>query len=216
VNSEDGFEHVTIQPPSAQAVADIPAPTIWTTFSFANDWLTDACKEVWISGLGARRREIIFAVCFAESYLFEWVRDEVVGVNAGRGWRAALYSYFPKDDKSGIKERWKAIPKRLKSDGLIQDAPDLGRADYKQWLDLVDYRDGLVHGSASRPSSSSAAAAPGPIPSPHVLVGLEPGWAVSIVVSQAMQLNQAAGTTAPEWLRTESDVANDNMAENGE
>jgi hypothetical protein len=54
--------------------------TVWLTYSFAPDWFEDALHEA-KTGIdhNAQRREIVFAVCCAESYLFEWVRDEIIG-----------------------------------------------------------------------------------------------------------------------------------------
>jgi hypothetical protein len=46
---------------------------------FAPDWLRDARSEAMLlEDIDSRRREIVFAVCFIESYLFEWVRDDVL------------------------------------------------------------------------------------------------------------------------------------------
>ena len=52
--------------------------TIWQAYSWARDWFDDAFNETRVSDHRSRRREILFSVCFAESYLFEWVRDEVL------------------------------------------------------------------------------------------------------------------------------------------
>src|SRR5437763_1505475 len=55
------------------------AATLWLTYSFAPEWFEDALHEARTGQEHhARRREIVFAVCFAESYLLEWVRDEVL------------------------------------------------------------------------------------------------------------------------------------------
>lgn len=54
------------------------APTVWNIATFAPEWYADALREALLSGRDARRREIVFAVCCAESYLIEWVRDHVL------------------------------------------------------------------------------------------------------------------------------------------
>ena len=52
---------------------------LWATASFARAWFSDALEEAGVvNDSDARRREIVFAVCFAESYLLEWVRDVVL------------------------------------------------------------------------------------------------------------------------------------------
>ena len=52
--------------------------TVWQNFRFAPDWFEDTRQEAGVSGTPARRREIVFAVCFIESYLYEWVLNEVL------------------------------------------------------------------------------------------------------------------------------------------
>ena len=74
--------------------------TVWITETFAPDWFADAIHESHLEGPGARRREIIFGVCCAESYLLEWVRDEVLNREFGK-----LKSYFPPDDRKGVDHR---------------------------------------------------------------------------------------------------------------
>ena len=48
---------------------------LWRSASWASRWFADASREAHIGpDVDARRREIVFAVCFVESYLFEWTR----------------------------------------------------------------------------------------------------------------------------------------------
>src|SRR5262245_61990872 len=82
--------------------------TLWRSASLAPRWFEDGKREAAIHGPDARRREILFAVRFAESYLLEWVRDEVV-----KRQFAALAEYFPPDDQRGVIDRWKEVPKLL-------------------------------------------------------------------------------------------------------
>jgi hypothetical protein len=65
--------------------------TLWVTYSFASDWLSDAKSEAATPlSAASRRREVLFAVCFAESYLYEWVRDRVLERDFAR-----LAGFFP-------------------------------------------------------------------------------------------------------------------------
>jgi rubredoxin len=53
--------------------------TVWLSYSFAPEWFADALHEARAGGdHHARRREILFSVCCAESYILEWVRDQVL------------------------------------------------------------------------------------------------------------------------------------------
>ena len=78
--------------------------------SFAPDWFADAVVEGTRGGdRGARRREILFAVAAAESYLLEWVRDDVLKCDFGR-----LDRYFIPGNRASIADKWRDIPKQLK------------------------------------------------------------------------------------------------------
>jgi hypothetical protein len=69
-----------------------------------------------------------------------------------------------------------------------------------EWRDLLNYRNGLVHGAASWPLVSGpppAAGLPSPMPSVPILEQLPAGWAVGIVHRRLDLLHQAAGTTSP-------------------
>ena len=65
---------------------------------------------------------------------------------------------------------------------------------------LVDYRDGLVHASASRPETDSQPEKEKPLPSKTDLDKLFPGWAVQVVVTLVKRLHDAVGTPPPDWL----------------
>ena len=64
--------------------------TIWQSCSWARDWFDDAFDAAKQADHRARRREIIFSVCFAETYLFECVRDEILKRDFVK-----LATYFP-------------------------------------------------------------------------------------------------------------------------
>jgi hypothetical protein len=67
-----------IAPEAATVVSSVGIPTVWLSYSFAAEWFNDALTEARAGkDHHARRREILFAVCCAESYLVEWIRDQV-------------------------------------------------------------------------------------------------------------------------------------------
>jgi len=168
-------------------------PEVWIAASFAQAWFEDALREARTGpDAHARRREIVFAVCFMESYLVEWVRD-IVGPKQ-------IAAYFPLDDRRGIRDRWKEVLKQLEKEKLIAQAPNFLLPYWEAFLRLIAYRDGLVHALASRPSSSAAPPKAKPIPPMEALGNMPPGWAVGVVVDVVRQLHQAANTPPPSWL----------------
>lgn len=180
--------------PSAEAVG---TPTVWLSYSFAPGWFYDALNEA-TTGKDhhARRREIVFAVCFAESYLVEWVRDEVLQ----RDFKE-LNQFFPPGKRRGVTEKWKEVPKSLHDVGLIKAAPDLSQRYWKEWLDLVDMRNGLIHARASRPETDSQPSGQEPLPSKGDLDTLCAGWAISVVITLVEELHKQIGTKVPDWLK---------------
>jgi hypothetical protein len=128
---------------------------LWLAASFASSWFRDALVEAQRSkgDMDARRRGILFAVCFVESYLLEWTRD-LVGPRDFK-------KYFPKR-RAGIGERWKFVIKALAAEPnpRILSKPSCGGADWPAFIDLVEYRDGLVHANA-RPERTAARPIPG-------------------------------------------------------
>ena len=95
---------------------------VWAYYNFSHEWFDDALNEAQNGrNHNARRREIIFAVCFAESYIFEWVRDEVIRRDFDK-----INDYFKPGSNKGVFEKWKDIPKQLTSEKLICAAPNLG------------------------------------------------------------------------------------------
>jgi hypothetical protein len=135
------------------------------------------------------RREIVFSVALAETYLLECVRDDVLK----RDYRA-LDGYFPPGARVQVEENWKTVPARLREEGRISGCINFGQS--RAWCDfatdLVVYRNGLVHGRASRPGGSAAAEQPQP--SIQDLASLKPGWAFETVRTLILELNAAAET----------------------
>lgn len=169
-------------------------PTLWQTANYAGRWYDDAIGESKNGGADFRRREILFAVAAAESYLFEWVRDVVLKFDY-----RAIALYFPPESATPIRDKWKHIAQTLASDGLIDAAPNFGGTTWADFVRLVDFRNGLLHGSASRPYSTSISIGL-PVPTMWDLDGMPPGRSVRIVFSLIDELNAAAGTSNPLWL----------------
>jgi hypothetical protein len=172
--------------------------TFWFTGSFAPLWFADARKETSsVNDSHARRREIVFSVAAAETFLLEWVRDDVLM----RDFRN-LDSYFPPGEWSRITDRWKDIPNKLKASGLIKSVPNFGGNTWADFLRLVKFRNGLLHAGASRPETAGLTKQQLPVPSMSELDALRPGSAVDVVARLISELTSAAGTAPPPWLKT--------------
>jgi hypothetical protein len=171
-------------------------PEPWITSTFAPNWYADAVAQARTElGRDGRRREIIFAVCTAESYLVEWVRDSVLNHHFKE-----LETYFRPGQNIGIEVKWKRVLKQLANDGRVSKAQDFGGKIWQEFRLLVRYRNGLVHGRSSRPASSGQPDELKPIPSPDDLDQLAPGWAVRIVLALLLDLHHSTGTVPPTWL----------------
>ena len=187
----------TISPEGIASAVVFGTPTVWQNYRFAPEWFNDAIHEARTGrDHHSRRREIIFSVCCAESYILEWVLVDVLKRDYQR-----LSVYFPPGKKRGVKEKWKDIPKDLLRDGLISATPQLNDRDWANFLELIDYRDGLIHAGASRPENPSIPASELPVPSKTHLDNLLAGWAIGAVVAMIRNLNRAAGTSDPDWLQ---------------
>ena len=168
----------------------------WKSYSFAPEWYADAIAEAdKDEDHNSVRREIIFAVCCAESYLFEWVRDEVLHLKFDD-----LPTYFPYKDRRGIRDRWKEVIHQLHKNGFVPEVPDFNTSYWTEFIDLIDFRDGLVHGKSSRPDTGSLAKNEKPLPSKSDLDKLDSGWATRVITNLIKMLHLAAGTDHPKWL----------------
>jgi hypothetical protein len=161
--------------------------------NLAPHWLDDAAVESKEEGLHSRRREILFSCCFAESYFFEWVRDDVL-----RHDYAELVHFFPTGDRRGLRGRWKAVTKELFRRNHIPKQPDLGDAAWTEFVRVVDYRDWLVHAGASRPIRESQES--DAEKDHHTFGNLPAGWAIGAVKEECIRLHNLSGTTLPNWL----------------
>jgi len=171
------------------------APPVWIASTFAPRWYADAIQEARVGvGRDARRREIVFAVCSAESYLVEWVRDSVLNREFDD-----LSKYFPAGKLEGILDRWKRVVKDLTADGRISKSQAFGGKVWQDFVELVEYRNGLVHGRSSRPATSGQPANLNPVPSMDLLDQLAPGWAAKVVQVLVNDLHSTVGTAPPAW-----------------
>jgi len=194
---EEQPRDIIITPPPAEATASAGIPTVWLSDNFAQDWFADALHEARTGkDYNARRREIIFAVCFAESYIFEWVRRKVQIEELNDYFPASRR--FPNDPRyhRPLKDKWKKLPKELYEAGKIPSDPNL---DLLGLEELLGYRNGLVHAAASRPATDSQSEETKPFPTKEMLNRLEPGWALRIVVALVKALHQAVGDPLPEY-----------------
>ena len=167
-------------------------PSVSITFTFAPEWFADAAREAERSGYGARRREILFAVCAAESGIVEWVRDAILERNCDD-----IAAFFPPSEKRGVLEKFKAFPKELARQGRIKASLDCGGAEFRAFQQLVQFRDGLVHAAASRPDRPDLHR---PVPTKYELDDLPPGWATNVVRDLLRKLYADTGTKAPSWV----------------
>jgi hypothetical protein len=169
----------------------------WNSLTFAPHWYADAVEQSQLlKSRDAIRREIVFAVCAAESYLLEWVRDEVLNHQHDE-----LLEYFPANRQMPVRDRWKDVLEKLVAQGRIRQAQNFNSGLWSDFSALVDFRNGLVHGGASRPQSGEHRD-PQPYPTPAELDQTSPGWAVGVVRALIEDLHATAGTTAPKWLYT--------------
>jgi hypothetical protein len=171
----------------------------WHSYSYAGYWYKDALAEANriasnVSDMrNARRREIVFAVCAAESHLLEWVRDDVLKSDYD-----TLVTYFPQTGWRGIKDRWKEVTKKLEQDGRIRRSQDFTTDTWSNFTILVDRRNDLVHGSVSKPINTSNGVLPGA--STNILDTIPAGWSVGVVNRLISELHVAANCPAPAWL----------------
>ena len=203
---DSGF-HVIVPLTGVVAIAAVGAPTVWLSANFASSWYADAKSEaIGIGDTQRRRREITFSVAAVESYLLEWVRDEVLKRDF-----VLLEIYFPPGERRPVTEKWKETTKSLASDGLVQSAPSLAGKTWENFRRLVEFRNGLIHARASRPQTAGLSEIQIPVPSMEELQTLEPGWAVGVITALIRELHMATGTKEPDWLGSNNDIPQSNL-----
>jgi hypothetical protein len=180
-----------------------PEVELWMAGNFASAWFEDAKRQAAIDDDNddmVKPREIVFAVCAIESYLLEWVRDEVLNRNF-----QLLKHYFPIATKQrylGIDERWKEVINHLYEDQTIFNKPSFGEHYWEQFRLLIDLRNGLLHGRASRPDNARLPPDERPLPTITQLVHMSQGWPVQVVAEVIRKLHSALGTLPPKWIST--------------
>jgi hypothetical protein len=175
----------------------------WEAASFAESWFHDALREarcaprcdgVNDSILDYRRREIVFSAGLAETYIVEWLRDEVF-----KRVYAKLGAFFRRARMPNLREKWetKFVDPIFEKNG--KPPPCFG--DDSEWEKFVSMRNGLIHAKASRAKSRVQPKERNPEPHYRDLEQLKPGWALKLVVDRIRKLHDAWGTAPPAWLR---------------
>ena len=168
----------------------------WISQSFAKAWFKDALNEARHGiDIDSRRREIIFAVAFAESYLVEWVRDDILKKDFGK-----FIFYFPINKRMNAADKWKEIPKQLCKDKLLRETPILKATFWVNWTKLIDYRDGFIHAVTSCPENLESLRKKG-IAKIHEMSKIKSGWATNVVIELVKEFHKAANMPMPEWLQ---------------
>ncbi len=139
----------------ARSTAQAFPPTLRVRSRFAGSWYEDALREARQGALGdyhARRREIVFSVSSAESYIYEWTFDLLEQTHGPSD--INIQEYFPDSPvhgwNRGVSEQWKTVIKQLHQNGLLLAKPDLGGVHGNNWIKVVGYRNGLIHAQISR------------------------------------------------------------------
>ena len=165
----------------------------WISQSFAKAWFKDALNEARHGiDIDSRRREIIFSVAFAESYLVEWVRDDILKQDFNK-----FNHYLPINKKLSAVDKWKEIPKRLCKDSLLQETPNLKATFWVNWAKLIDYRDEFIHAVTSCPENLELLQEMSKI---HEMSKIKSGWAINVAIELVKQFHKAANMPMPEWL----------------
>lgn len=168
--------------------------TAWQVQSLAPAWFEDAVEQSRLDGVAARRREIAFSVAAAECFLFEVVRDRLMGSD-----RALLEELFPVGNYSNVREKWKNVAARLFERGVATRRHEFGDAAWSSFHRLVDFRNGLMHARASRPVTGDTPENAKPMPSPEEMQTLEPGWPSATAAKLIQEFSITLGVAKPEW-----------------
>jgi hypothetical protein len=73
-------------------------------------------------------------------------------------------------------------------------------SEWQEFVNLVKYRDGLVHAGSSRPESSDQPPDHGPHPTPSQLASLPAGWATGVLAKLIKHIHHTIGTEPPAWI----------------
>ena len=112
---------VPVKPVAARATTY--RATVWFNGCFADEWFRDAGREAEDPGFHARRREVVFALAAAESYLFEWVLRDVLRLSEDRF--EEINEYFVPGEHKDVRKRFISVTQKLRDKGMIPSAPNL-------------------------------------------------------------------------------------------
>jgi hypothetical protein len=188
---------IKITPKPIEIITSTVDPIVWLSYSFAPDWFNDAYNEA-VNGKdhNSKRREIIFAVCTAESYIVEWVRDYILNKNY-----LLLSNYFKTDQRIGTEQKWKNILNQLFREKKISKIPDCSNNEWCNFTRLIKLRNGLIHASSSKPESLSITEKENPYPSRSELDKIKHGWATRTIAIWIKHVHNEINTQAPDWLK---------------
>jgi hypothetical protein len=168
---------------------------VWITVSLTQPWLRDVVIESKQVGHDHRRKEIVFAVCFIETYLFEIVRDLILRMDYKETTR-----YFPVGRRLGIRDRCKEVFKQLFEDKKLKQAMNWSEPFWSEFCRLIDMRDGLVHAAISRPYNSDLSKGANPTPTMEEFRKLSQGWALQTALNLVYAMHEAIGVELFPWL----------------
>jgi hypothetical protein len=192
--TQDEPEPIHVRAPTAESRVVVGIVSVWHYDSFAEAWLRDARREAECPSADARRREVVFAAAFAESFFFEWIRDKVL---TARKWDS-IGNYFA--ERVGICDRWKAVTKRLHDEKLVPCLQDFQGEGWHEFCLLVKRRDAYLHAVASAPERPGQSKVGAISASQGTHRKIAPGWAVSVATAQALALVSDSALAVPEWL----------------
>ena len=167
--------------------------TLITGHSFAQYWLADALQETKEGkDFNSIRREIIFASCFLESYLFEWAQGQLSIDLEG------LFHLFPPgEDLPSLTIKWKETPKKIYKKKGLSEFPELELTDFYA---LVRLRNNLIHSQASRYLISNVKDRSSPEPSIKSLEVMGSGWATNVAINLVKELHKKCGSEPPKYF----------------
>ena len=189
----------TLEADDVEIYSEVSAPTLSVAANYAEDWYADALAEVNDSeNKKNKRREIVFAVCFLESYIYEWVR------NYGTNYLAKYFTDTAKNFDgefytNGLKNKWKYIPPEIANE--LGEAKDI-KLDLSGLGRLIKLRNGFIHAKASKLYNSSTKKKDQPVPTQEELDNnINSGWAVSVAENLVISLHEKMNSDAPIYLK---------------
>jgi hypothetical protein len=197
--------------PATYVFSAIPSTQLWTHRQMAQAFLDDARAASAGDDERAKRQEIIFSVCFSESFLVEWAMKAL-----RNDWGEVARLLYPErtlsdgrrvDVLEGVNERWKNAPRRIAEnhpDALVGEANNDGQ-EYQEFKELVDYRNLLVHGGGALPERVNEDSQNPLSPNKNLIGDIPHGWAASVAMAVAAKLCRETGVEGFPWLQWEGE-----------